>query len=315
MKNIVWGAGGNAEKVINLYTKLQIPIHYIVDKDSQKWGMMMNGIEVKNPDHVFHETEEVTVIISSLLYEESIYDSLKERHRDNIQIIKYSDIFGRESHAEYGEDIIVYRILRKCNITNPQYIEIGIPASLDGSNTRYFYDGHCKGVCIEANPQAYQTLKETRKRDVVMNMGVSGKNNSGKILPFYCIKGSDALNTFSKRVLDVRLEQGFEVEKILEVECKSLDEIFTDLKISSPDFVSIDVEGMELEVLKDFDFNKYQVKVWSIEKGEGIKELMLENHYELAAETPANYIFCFDALVNQYVHFRKSDLESEHFEE
>lgn len=306
MKHIIWGAGGNAEKVLNLCAQLRVAIHYIVDTDPQKWGMMISDIEVKKPDNLFRETEEVTVIISSLLYEDSIYVSLKERHLDNIQIIKYSDIFGRESHAEYGEDIIVYRILKKCNITNPQYIEIGIPTSIDGSNTRYFYDGFCKGVCIEANPNAYQTLKETRRRDAVVNIGVSGKNNSGKILPFYCIKGSDALNTFSKKVLDSRLEQGFEIEKVLEVECKSLDEIFADLKINKPDFVSIDVEGLELEALKDFDFNKYQIKIWSIEKCKGIKELMLANNYELVAETPANYIFCLDELVNQYIYLRKS---------
>lgn len=52
------------------------------------------------------------------------------------------------------------------------------------------------------------------------------------------------------------------------------------------------MEGYEYIILNDFDFARYPVSVFCIEKGdERVKSLLTENGYQLAAETPSNWIF------------------------
>ena len=59
-----------------------------------------------------------------------------------------------------------------------------------------------------------------------------------------------------------------------------------------PEFVSLDVEGYEYEILKDFNFDKYKVKIFCIEKCmKAVEDLMLQHQYVLEAYTPANWIW------------------------
>ena len=89
------------------------------------------------------------------------------------------------------------------------------------------------------------------------------------------IDGSDLLNTYKLRnKYDEEIDIGFN---------NDIDDnlVNKDGKIDI-DFISLDVEGAEVEFLKCFPFDKYDVKVWSIEinKNEGlIDELMLRNGF------------------------------------
>lgn len=64
-----------------------------------------------------------------------------------------------------------------------------------------------------------------------------------------------------------------------------------------PDFISLDVENYEYKVLKDFDFEKYKIKVFCIERSQKeVVELMQSNRYVLIAQTPSNWIFILEEL-------------------
>jgi hypothetical protein len=71
----------------------------------------------------------------------------------------------------------------------------------------------------------------------------------------------------------------------------------------TPDLVSLDVEGMDLEVLRSIDFSRHRPHVFCVETisyaqgdGSGVKNtdihaLMLENEYKLYADTYINSIY------------------------
>jgi len=210
-------------------------------------------------------------------------------------------ISGKISYSQSGEDLIVDFILNAMGITNPVYLDIGASDPLILNNTYYFYKNNCNGVCIEANPALVNFYSCLRPKDIVLNLGVSG-NTSG-VVPFY-VMNQNTLSTFSKEEMErlVAFESGI----VLTTEKIELVKISDVLKNYFPqrllDFVSIDVEGLDLEIVENFDFNFVKPSVFCIEtleykaighqrKNKAIIESMGERGYMLYADTYINSIF------------------------
>lgn len=73
-------------------------------------------------------------------------------------------------------------------------------------------------------------------------------------------------------------------EETVEVETRTLSRILKESGYENPDFVSLDIEGGELAVLKGFDFKAHKVRFWAIENNSNspeIANLMTKNGYEL----------------------------------
>lgn len=59
---------------------------------------------------------------------------------------------------------------------------------------------------------------------------------------------------------------------------------------------------MEYEILKNFDFYKYDVTVFNIEKsGDEVRQLLLNNSYELVGETYSNWILIKKGIVKETI--------------
>jgi FkbM family methyltransferase len=147
-------------------------------------------------------------------------------------------------------------------------IEIG---AVDGhylSNTLHFELSGWDCLCIEPIPQYFEKLKQTRKK--CLNYAISSDEKDK--VKFNLITIGHNLSSISGLDLDYRL---IETHKKLglnpiigeiEVQSKRLDwcieNYFNHEKI---DFISIDTEGSELDVLKSFDVNKYNIRLLVIE--------------------------------------------------
>ena len=110
------------------------------------------------------------------------------------------------------------------------------------------------------------------------------------------------LNTFSKEDAERLDNEGtYKITEIKKIEVQHLHSIFK--KYFLPDFLSIDVEGLDIEIIKSIDFVKYRPKVICVEtiqfspKGnENIKNYDIINYlkemnYYLYADTNINSIF------------------------
>ncbi len=222
-------------------------------------------------------------------------DRLKRRLKKLAGIPSY-----KRSYAQCGEDIIVDYLLRQLGIHKPSYLDLGANHPVHLSNTYLFYLRGGKGVCVEPDPILHEGFRKQRMRDTCINAGVG--ITKAQYADFY-IMSSSTLNTFSKE--DATRFQGYgshHIEQIIQVPLIPINDILAEHFPSSLDFVSLDIEGMDLEVLKDFDFTTYRPKVFCVEtlsyaedkteeKLTTTIEYLLNQNYSVYADTYINTIF------------------------
>ncbi|MDH7462931.1 FkbM family methyltransferase [Chitinophagaceae bacterium 26-R-25] len=211
------------------------------------------------------------------------------------------------TYSQSGEDLILATLFYKKGITNPTYLDIGANHPTYISNTYYFYMRGSKGVCIEPNPYLAKKIKSKRPKDKVLNIGIG--INEAKEADFYLFPyKAHGLSTFSKEEAEYWKEVGMKnvgkvaYEKVIKVPLNTINNIIKTEFSSVPDFVSIDVEGLDLEILKTLDFSLYRPKVICVEilgydkdqnefKKTEIQDFLESKNYYLYADTHINGIF------------------------
>ena len=173
--------------------------------------------------------------------------------------------YKKNSYSQCGEDVLVQYVFNLRGIQNPSYIDIGAHDPFFLSNTALFYENGCRGINIEANPQLSENFKTYRPEDINLNIGIG--NQKGQ-LDFYLMQ-DNTLSTFSKKEVDFMIANGKELSEIKSVKLTTitnvLDEYFNGL---FPDFLSLDVEGLDFEILQTIDFGKSYPKVICVEAAE-----------------------------------------------
>lgn len=163
-------------------------------------------------------------------------------------LIKYE-----KHYSQTGEDIIINNFFRNKNIGT--YIDIGANDPKKFSNTYLFYAKGWRGINIEPNIKKITSLKRVRSKDVNLNFGV-GQNNGE--LTFYDFK-PDTLSTFSEEIAKQYQQMGHKLKSIKKVQVLPLNIILDKYLIGAKiDFMTIDTEGNDLEILKSNDWTKYR---------------------------------------------------------
>lgn len=178
------------------------------------------------------------------------------------------------------------------------YVEVGAHHPQRFSNSYLFYLKGWKGINIDALPGSMNLFNNLRPKDINLEMGVSDVPGE---LPFFMFQES-ALNTFDIEV--ARLRQMDVGNKILREEKVPLQKLSTILDNHLPsgsiiDFLGIDVEGYDLQVLRSNDWNRYRPTVVIVEDNmykkdrSPIEEFMRSVGYNLFARTNRNSFFKF----------------------
>lgn len=209
--------------------------------------------------------------------------------------------FSSKSFSQFGEDLIVSQALSIIGEINVSYLDIGANHPCSLSNTYYFYKKGGTGVLIEPDPILCNSLQRKRPRDIVLNCGV-GFTREIKSATLYRFDAS-VLNTFS-RVEARQVEENSEYRIVDEINVKLIpvNTLFEDYMQLPPSILSIDVEGLDYNILKTLDFKKYRPAIIIAEtltfepriggkKITKINELMVNNGYHIFADTRLNTIF------------------------
>lgn len=207
---------------------------------------------------------------------------------------------GKRSYAQCGEDLIVDFVMEnRFKISKPSYFDIGAHDPVYLSNTYLFYEKGCKGVLVEPDPILCKGISKKRPKDDVINAGVGV--DSATSADFY-ILDCKTLNTFSKEEAERYRHEGHKIEKTLQIELININEIISNKFSNCPNFISLDVEGLDVEILKSFDFKRWRPEVFCVEtitytsnftgsKISSIFEVMEKNEYFVFADTYINTIF------------------------
>lgn len=197
-------------------------------------------------------------------------------------IFRFLEKHINASYAQSGEDRIISFIFDWIQIKSPTYLDIGAHHSSWLSNTYLFYKNGSSGVCIEPDPVLFSEIKRMRKRDVCLNVGVSF--DSQDVADFY-VMTSRSLNTFSREdALRCQETQNFgnqKIEKVIQVPLWTVNRVMKEHLPAGVNLVSVDVEGLDFEIIKSFDFETYQPEVFCVETLRYIEDGTLKKNHEL----------------------------------
>ena len=205
----------------------------------------------------------------------------------------------KESFAQCGEDMIIHHVFEAVGIQKPSYIDVGAYNPFRFSNTAYFYKNGSRGINVEANPELYKQFRISRPKDTNLNIGIGPKAGE---LDFYIVD-PPTLSTFSKTEAKRYEKEGASIVQAVPIKVETFKTVL-DKHASGkmPDFLSIDAEGVDYDILTSIDFSKSRPPVICIEtisysrNGKGIKDTKLISYltdrgYLLYADTNINSIF------------------------
>lgn len=210
------------------------------------------------------------------------------------------------SYAQCGEDMIVNFLFMWLGGGKITYLDIGAHHPTLLSNTYHFYRAGHRGVLIEPDADLCQAIEKKRPEDKVLNLAVSPDGDA--MIPMY-VMTSRTLNTLDKNQAKALQVSGHEkIEAVREVRNIGINLILAEyFSSAAPDFVSIDIEGLDFPILQAWDFNRFRPKVFCVEtltytrdnserKLTEIIDLMISRRYRIYADTFINTIFvCEDA--------------------
>ena len=165
------------------------------------------------------------------------------------------------SYSQEGEDLLLNRIFPL--LANGFYIDIGAHHPHRFSNTYFFYKRGWTGINIDPIPGMKKLFDEKRPKDTNLELAISDTRST---ISYYNFK-EKALNTFSESLAKQYMEANWELENIIPIETSPVAEILDRFIPAGKEinFMSIDVEDLEMEVLQSNDWDKYCPKVLVVE--------------------------------------------------
>ncbi len=186
------------------------------------------------------------------LYRIILKPFLKTTHRRKLIDLKYRFYF-KKSFSQFGEDLVVYNFFENKK-TAKKYLDIGAYHPIMLSNSHILHLNNWSGVIVDTEKFKLDMFLKYRKSKVeVLGKAVVSNFEKVKKLPFYLFDLSYSLiDTLSKEFAEeVKKREGinFREEKI---DCIQINEL---LKLDDFNFVNIDIEGMDDEIVSSINFN------------------------------------------------------------
>jgi FkbM family methyltransferase len=177
-------------------------------------------------------------------------------------------------YSQFGQDRFVAGLIPgRCKT----FVEFGALDGLTDSNSLYFErEMGWNGLLIEANPSAFEMLVRNRLDARLCNAAIFDRQGT---VDFELIAG--ALHGWSgiKQSMEPLHAQRIERDtqwwsrKTVAVPCRTLDDVLAEFGIRHIDYLSVDVEGAELAILKVFPFARYSIDIIGVEDNFGNPEL------------------------------------------
>ncbi len=179
-------------------------------------------------------------------------------------------------------------LLHKTNFKRQGYfVDIGAGDGIIGSNTfllEKFYNW--QGICVDPNPTFLKSL--CGSRDCLIS-DLAVYKQSGKVLPFKHLQqhrtefiGWHFRSGLAENVDKTSVQ--FDDHRVYSITLNDLLELYAAPK--EIDYISIDTEGSEVDILGNFDFDKYIIKFFTIESNNEenrnkVIDIMSKNKYNI----------------------------------
>lgn len=172
----------------------------------------------------------------------------------NRLLMRDPDMQPNLCYGQDGEDLILNRLLDGQALGF--YVDVGAHHPVRFSNTYLFYRRGWRGINIDAMPGSMREFESIRPRDINIECGVAG--SAGKLT--YHRFNEPALNTFDLAEAQHKNKPPYQLLDTVEVAVERLDALLARFLPAGQriDFLSVDVEGKDEEVLRSNDWNRYR---------------------------------------------------------
>jgi len=172
------------------------------------------------------------------------------------------------SYAQNFEDVILRAYFH--DVEKGFYVDVGANHPVVDSVTNLFYEDGWRGINIEPLPEMFSELERLREKDINVQAAVSRKKGEITLHIYHTAGGYNGLSTASneqERDIDGRNREDIQSKEDIKVAAVPLRDILAARlpKNKKIDFMKVDVEGLEDEVLRSNDWDKYSPEIICIE--------------------------------------------------
>ena len=265
-KVIIYGIGTYGEQAYNFFhTCEEFKIVGVGDSDINKIGTKFHEYGILSPENVFKQDYDFVLLCMArwdqalIKMHELNIDTKKIRVWDG-KIKELVEVGTKCVHSQDGEDLFLSE--RFAGVNDGVYVDVGAYHPIRFSNTFWAYKRGWRGINIEPNPDGIAVFDLLRPTDININCGVS--NVCGN-MQYYKFREA-ALNTFNYERVKYLEKLDYKVEGVIRVPVVPLQSILDKYSISKINFLDIDVEDNELEVLQGLDFDKVDIDLILVEQ-------------------------------------------------
>lgn len=204
----------------------------------------------------------------------------------------------RRTYSFEFEDIHIVKYFK--NVKKGFYVDIGAYNPIRGSNTYLLYRKGWSGINIDADENSIKMFNILRRNDYNFNYAISSSKK--KEVKLFYEKNSSVIKTIVPKFRNLTLKK-FKIKK---VKVSTFDNLIkkTNFYKKRIDFLNIDCEGSDLDVLKSVDVKIYKPRIICIEinvlleksiKKSKIYKYLIKNNYTLKKSFNNSNIFSYNS--------------------
>lgn len=199
-------------------------------------------------------------------------------------------------YSQDGQDKFLNEVLFESK-RKGYFLDIGAHDGITLSNT-YFFEKNLnwEGICVEPNPKVFETLTKNRKSQN-LNCCIYDRNSE---VEFMVVTGAgemlsgiiDTYNVKHIKRIDECIKTHGGSKSIVKIPARTISGILANS--NKIDYCNIDVEGSELNILKTIDFEKYNIKIFTIEnnyESSEVRKFLKKKGYSIIAVVGADEVF------------------------
>ena len=171
-----------------------------------------------------------------------------------------SSIARSASFSQFAEDIFASKLMNFGE--NGFYVDVGAAYPILNSNTYRFYLKGWRGLTIEPNPDLVFQQRRVRPGDVCVPVGIAASEGT---LTYYRFTPAD-YNTFDPELAEQLVARGIRSQSPLVIPTRTLSSILDEyVRDRAIDIMSIDCEGLDLEVVQSSDWKRFRPRLLMVE--------------------------------------------------
>ncbi len=218
--------------------------------------------------------------------------------------IRHKCFIDRKQYSQWGEDFFIDSFFDNKN--DGIYLDIGCFHPYMYSNTCLLHQKGWSGINIDINQTSIDLFNIARPNDTNICTTI---DKEGKEFQIYFDDPFSPVNTIDKKSYESLKRSFFKDKKIFTIQSKTIQEIIDISKIENEiDFINIDVEGFDFEILKQINLSKYKVKLLSIETHnvdgsktehfESIKKYLEKDNYSILQRVGPSTLFALNTYIS-----------------